>query len=158
VSAIGGSDGCVEDYGDLDMKGWSRCYYHQRTIVDISQQHISSSVRSSGSSFLSGISHGVLFGLGIRPVTTGIADPEKTANGVYFPLLNRAREVFFRATFFQLDVKQYYMIYPNFRSNVNVTKTLQLIACSSCYCVCLSPSPNQAKHSPHIPKTPTPKS
>jgi hypothetical protein len=64
------------------------------------QQHISSSVRSSDSGFFSGISHGVLFGLGTKPVTTGIADLQRQPRRFYPPFSTEQGRCIFGLTFF----------------------------------------------------------
>jgi hypothetical protein len=70
------------------------------------QQHISSSVRSSDSSFFSGISHGVLFGLGTEPVTTGIADLERQPWRFYPPFSTEQGKCILVSRFFlPLDIE-----------------------------------------------------
>jgi hypothetical protein len=120
------------------------------------QQHISSSVHSRDSSFFSGISHGVLFGLGMGPVTTGIADLQRQP-WRFYPLSRQSKgSVFWSHVFFTVGSRAYYMIYPKSRLNTNQSiYNSHFVHCAIPLSVPYPrPSPLLIKHKEHSPSAP----
>jgi hypothetical protein len=121
------------------------------------QQHISSSVRSSDSSFFSGISHGVLFGLGTKPVTTGITDLQRQPRRFYPPFSTEQGKCIFGLTFFCRWISSILYDIPqvSFEYQSKHLHNSQFVHCAIPMSVPLPrPSPLLIKHKEHSPSAP----